>query len=145
MNLSPHFTLDELVASQTAARLGIDNTPPADIIERLRHLCLVALEPARTLLGNKAVTITSGFRCLAVNRAIGSGDTSAHVRGLAADFICPGFGTPLDICRAISQSDIAFDQVIHEFGSWCHLGLSATLPRRMLLTIDGAGTRYGLE
>lgn len=144
MRLSDHFSLAELCASQTAARLGIDNTPPPDILANLRETAAM-LEQVRRLLGNKVITVTSGFRCLAVNRAIGSGDTSAHVRGMAADFICPSFGSPLEVAREIAQSDIAFDQLIHEFGAWCHIGRSPGLPRRMLLTIDGAGTRHGLE
>ncbi len=146
MNLSDHFTLAEFTYSRTAAIAGIDNTPSPEIVAALRETAAL-LEQVRRLLGNRPMTITSGYRCLALNRhpSIGSSDSSAHVRGMAADFICPGFGSPLEVCRAIAQSDIAFDQVIHEYGQWCHLGRSAGLPRRMVLTIDGAGTRLGLE
>lgn len=143
MRLSEHFALSEFTASQTAARLGIDNTPPPEIIAELRETAAM-MEQARRRLGNKVITITSGFRCLALNRAIGSGDTSAHVRGMAADFICPSFGSPMEVAAAIVQSDIAYDQVIHEFDSWVHIGRSPGLPRRMVLTIDRAGTSYGL-
>jgi hypothetical protein len=148
MRLSDHFTLAELTASQTAARLGIDNSPPAGIIDALRETAAM-LELVRRHLGNKPITISSGYRCLAVNRAIGSGDSSAHVRGMAADFICPSFGSPLAVCQALTQSDIAYDQLIREFDDgargWTHIGRSSGLPRRMVLTIDGAGTRHGLE
>lgn len=144
MNLSPHFTLAELTASQTAARLGLDNAPPTEVVAALRETAAL-LEQVRLLLGGRAIAVTSGFRCLAVNRAIGSGDGSAHVQGRAADFICPGYGPPLEVARAIAQSEIAFDQLIHEFGAWVHIAWSPGLPRRQLLTIDTAGTRGGLE
>lgn len=144
MNLSPHFTLAELTLSQTAARQGIDNTPPAEVVAALRETAAV-LERVRRLLGDRPIVVTSGFRCLALNRAIGSLDSSAHVLGRAADFTCPAFGPPLEVARTIAQSDIAFDQLIHEFGSWVHIAQTPGLPRRQLLTIDGAGTRYGLE
>lgn len=145
MRLSEHFSLSEFTASQTAARLGIDNTPPPEIIAELRETAAM-MEQARRRLGNKVITPTSAYRCLALNRAIGSGDSSAHVRGMAVDFICPSFGTPLEVARALAASDIAFDQLIHEFGQWVHIGRAPSAqPRRQLLTIDGAGTRYGLE
>ena len=70
----------------------------------------------------------------------------SHPRGLAMDFTAPAFGTPLEVCRAIAASEIDFDQVIHEFGAWCHLGVAAPgeAGRRMVLTIDRAGERPGL-
>lgn len=144
MNLTPHFTLEELTRSDMAARLGIDNTPGPDA---LANLALVAqrLEEVRTMLGAPLV-ISSGFRCLALNRALKSKDTSAHVQGLAVDFTCPGFGTPLQVAQRLAQRKdaLAFDQLIHEFGRWVHLGWTAGIPRRELLTIDTKGTRAGL-
>lgn len=143
MKLSEHFTLAELTASDTAARRGIDNTPPAEVLPALRETAAL-LEQVRALLG-APITITSGYRCLELNRAIGSGDTSAHVRGRAADFTCRGFGTPLEVCRAIEASPIAFDQLIHEFGAWTHIAWAAGAGgRRQVLTIDAGGTRLGL-
>lgn len=140
--LSPHFTLAEMIYSDTAARRSIDNTPSPDIVENLRRLC-IRLEEVRQLLGHPMI-ISSGYRCLALNRAIGSSDTSAHVKGLACDFTCPGFGDPKAICDAIIAHGIKFDQVIWEYGSWCHFGLATETERMMALTIDGGGTRYGI-
>lgn len=140
MKLSDHFSLIEFTTSQTAARLGIDNSPSLPILGNLRETAAM-MEKVRRDLKNNIITVTSGYRCLEVNRAIGSGDGSAHVRGMAVDFICPGFGTPLEICRRIAASDIAFDQLIWEFGSWCHIGRSPGMPRRQLLVIDNTGTR----
>ena len=142
MNLSPHFTLAELTASQTAARLGINNTPPPSIVDALRKTSQL-LEQVRALLG-KPIIVSSGYRAPHVNRAVGGAANSAHMLGCAADFACPAFGSPLEVCRAIAQSDIAYDQLIHEFRAWVHIAWSPQ-PRRMVLTIDGAGTRSVLE
>lgn len=137
MNLSPHFTLDELTVSETAARLGLDNTPPEDVLSNLKWLA-DTLEQIRWLLGYPII-VSSGYRSPAVNKAIGGSRNSAHMRGLACDFICPKFGTPLAVAKEIAGSVIQFDQLIHEFGRWVHIGLSDN-PRRELLTarrIDG--------
>lgn len=138
MNLSPHFTLDEFTVSETAARRGIDNTPPPDVLERLKHTAQ-GLEAVRTRLG-APLTITSGFRCMAVNRALGSNDTSDHVTGDAADFICPRFGSPGTIVSALVDAGIPFDQLIHEFGRWVHISFAPRM-RGQVLTIDRNGTR----
>jgi zinc D-Ala-D-Ala carboxypeptidase len=142
MNLSPHFTLTELTSSQAAARMGLDNTPPAEMVAALRRTAQL-LEQVRTLLG-KPVLVSSGYRSPQVNRAIGGAANSAHMLGCAADFSCPSFGSPIEICRAVADSDISFDQLIHEFRAWVHIAWAPS-PRRQLLTIDGAGTRPGLE
>ncbi len=130
MQLSTNFKLNEFTTSQTATRKGIDNTAPAPIIERLRMLANT-LEQVRTLLGNHSIRISSGYRCLALNRAIGSGDTSAHVQGYAVDFTCPGFGTPKEVANKIAQSDIKFDQLIYE-GTWVHLSIDPKNKRELL-------------
>ncbi|WP_104655098.1 D-Ala-D-Ala carboxypeptidase family metallohydrolase [Ralstonia insidiosa] len=148
MNLTDHFTLDEMVASQTAARRGIDNTPTPDIINNLTKTAQ-ALERVRVLLGSRPITVSSGYRSPDLNRAVGGAANSAHLRGLAADFICPAYGNPLSICKAIAASNIDFDQVIQE-GTWVHLGLAVAgqKNRRQLLTAqfgaDGATYRSGL-
>lgn len=143
--LSPHFTLEEMIASQDASRSGIDNYPTANAYENLKTLAQSA-EQVRELLGFPML-ITSGYRCPALNSLVGSKPTSAHTSGLAIDFHCPGFGTPVEICKAIAASDIPFDQVIHEFGAWCHFAITykGLIGRRDLLTINKTGTRKGLE
>lgn len=138
MNLSPHFTLEELTASQEAARRGIDNTPTPSVVERLRHTAL-GLEAVRIRLC-APIIVTSGFRCLALNRIIGSQDTSDHVAGDAADFICPGFGAPSTIVSALKDAGIEFDQLIEEFGRWVHMSFGHRR-RSEVLRIDRQGTR----
>ena len=144
MMLSPHFALSEFLVSETACRQGIDNTPSPEIIENLRKTAAL-LEEVRTLLNSKPIIVTSGYRCPELNRAIGSSDTSAHCKGQAADFTCPGFGTPLQIAEAIYAANppIEFDQLIHEYQSWVHIAWGDE-PRMMCLTIDDRGTNYGL-
>jgi hypothetical protein len=136
MQLSKNFKLNEFTASQTATRKGIDNTPAAPIIERLRMLANT-LEQVRSLLGDNSIRISSGYRCLALNRAIGSGDSSAHVQGYAVDFTCPNFGTPKEVANKIAQSDIKYDQIIYE-GTWIHLSVDPR-NRRDVLTAHFKG------
>jgi hypothetical protein len=137
MKLSEHFNLDEFTASETAVRKGIDNTPPPVVTEKLRMLANT-LEQVRTLLGNNSIRISSGYRCLALNRAIGSGDTSAHVLGYAVDFTCPKFGTPKEVANKIAESPIKFDQLIYE-GTWIHLSVDPRNRREVLTAHFGKG------
>jgi len=141
MNLSENFTLDELTRSETALRKGLDNTPDAETVANLTELAL-ALEKVRDLLGHP-IHINSGYRSAKVNAAVGSKETSAHRHGWAADFVCPAFGTPQEICHAILDSTIDFDQLIWEFGSWVHISIDPRR-RRVAMTIDSYGTRTGI-
>ena len=84
MNLSKHFTLDEMLKSPTAQRLGIDNTPNAEQLENLRDLVEYILEPLRIHYG-RPIIVTSGFRCAKLNKAVGGSSTSQHVKGEAVD------------------------------------------------------------
>lgn len=123
MQLSAHFHLDELVASQTAARRAIDNTPDDEVVTNLRRLAEV-MESVRKALGNNAIIVTSGYRCVALNSAIGGSKTSAHCHGCAIDFISPRFGDPYDICLVIqAATGIKYDKLIHEYGRWVHLAI----------------------
>lgn len=138
--LTTHFTLEELTQSQTAVRRGIDNNPSIAIIQSLT-LVAQLLEQVRTLLGDKPLLISSGYRSPAVNAVVGGARDSRHLLGLAADFTCPTFGTPRDICLKIQGSTLVFDQLIFE-GTWVHIGLSPAgqAPRKQVLTANfGAG------
>ena len=143
--LTEHFTLEELVFSQIAARRGIDNTPTPTIIENLRTTAAV-LERVRTLLGDKPIRVSSGYRCPALNAAVGGSVNSAHMQGLAVDFTCAGYGSVYEVASAIASSNLEFDQLIYEFGTWVHLGLRVGPGRRICHSIfaDGAGLRAGL-
>ena len=132
MKLTEHFSLNELTASQEATRHGIKNTPSAAVVENLRMLAAL-LEQVRELLGGNSIRISSGYRSLMLNRHIGSSDTSAHVRGYAADFTCPSFGTPIEVAKKIAESNLKFDQLICEGNAWVHLSCDPQ-NRRQLLT-----------
>lgn len=120
MRLTANFTVEELTHSAEAARRGLDNTPPADVMLNLLRLAGV-LEEVRALLG-KPIHINSGYRSPAVNKAVGGSSVSAHCDGRAADFICPQFGTPQGVAKEIRASGILFDQLIYE-GTWCHIAV----------------------
>ena len=135
--LSQNFTLEDFTHSDVAVRKGIDNTPNAEALANLAELALT-LEKVRDLLG-VPIHINSGYRGPKVNAAVGGSSTSAHMTGQAVDFTAPAFGTPQGIAIEIAASDIAFDQLIVEFGSWCHLGIRGDM-RHQLLTasrVDG--------
>jgi hypothetical protein len=138
--LSEHFSLDEFTASQTATRQGIKNTPSAAVVENLRMLATL-LEQIRTLLGSHSIHISSGYRSLALNRYIGSNDTSAHVRGWAADFTCPAFGKPIEVAKKIAESNLKFDQLIYE-GTWIHISCDPQNRRQVLTARFKDGHTY---
>lgn len=151
MNLTDHFTLEEMVRSETAPRLGIDNTPTAEVIteltktaqflERIRAFARAHYNP------NAIVVVTSGYRCPELNKAIGGVPTSAHCYGCAADIHVPGVPI-LQLAKDVATNIMGYDQIIHEFGSWVHVGLARPGLRIRLetLTIGGhpAQTREGL-
>jgi len=142
VNLSTHFTLEELTRSEIAARNGWDNTPNEAEIENLKRLA-VLLEQVKGAVGMKPVMINSGFRSKKVNDAVGSKDTSQHRIGCAADLRVPGM-TPKQVVDACIANAVPFDQIILEFDSWTHISVPNTpdtKPRGQRLIIDKAGTR----
>ena len=144
-NLTPHFAMEEFTLSQTAARKGIHNVPRPESQEH-KNLLRTAqvMEKVRTILGHP-ILISSGYRSPKVNTAVKGSKNSAHIHGLAVDFTCPGFGTPLAICQKLEPHmlELGIDQLIHEFDTWVHLGLRDGEARRQALTIDTHGVRNG--
>lgn len=136
MNLSPHFTLEELISTQ---HREIDNTPPPDVVENLKKTAML-LEAVRLRLG-QPITVSSGYRCPALNKAVGGQPNSQHLTGQAVDFICPGFGSPTTVASALQDCrEVLYDQLILEFGRWVHISWAPS-PRRQGLIIDATGTR----
>ena len=136
-NLSPNFTLEELVYSHDAEANGIDNSPTPEIIANLTRLCVVALEPARAIWG-VPVHIDSGYRCTALNTLEHGVWDSEHLFGCAADCVPQGL-TLLYAFRLIRQSTIPYDQLIIENNLWIHIGLAAIgiTPRLQCLVAHG--------
>ena len=151
MNLSPHFTLQEFTDSDTAERMTIDNTLPEHLLpvaistarmaERIRHhLSFLKKNDVR-------VNITSGYRSPRLNAAIGSKDTSDHLKMLALDFKAPDFGRPIDICRALLpvMDELGIGQLIHEH-TWVHVSArSPSNPANKVITAQGKGFVPGLQ
>ena len=137
--LSKYFSLRELTFSKLAQDHDIDNTPDAKTLETLKYTAS-QLDKVRELL-NKPVNISSGYRCLQVNRRLGSKDTSQHLKAEAVDFKCELFGSPKKVFDKIRESDIQFDQLILEFNSWVHISFVKTGGRRECLVVD----RFGVE
>lgn len=139
MNLSPHFTLDELTHTNHRT---LDNTPNDAEQANLQRLAEF-LEQVKSALGGKPIMVNSAFRSKAVNDAVGSKDTSQHRLGCAADLRVPGM-TPDAVVRAVIAANLPFDQIIREFDAWTHLSIPNHAnhpPRRQALIIDKAGNR----
>ena len=137
MNLSEHFTLEELTFTN---HREFDNTPNQLQINNLQRLAEF-LETVRALLG-KPILVDSGFRSPEVNHAVGSTSNSQHMKGCAADIRVPGM-TPAEVVKAIYDADLPYDQLILELG-WTHISIPNTddaEPRNMALIIDKQGTR----
>jgi hypothetical protein len=131
--LTEHFTLAEMVASDTATACGIDNSPTPEIVDNLTRLAEV-LEDIRTICGNNIVLVNSGYRCEALNEEVGGVEDSAHRYGLGADIVIPDYGTPTEICAALAPhlEALGIDQLIDESNGdarWVHIGLCEGEPR----------------
>ncbi len=132
-----YFTLEELCASDTARRRGIDNRPSAAVCTRLTQLIEQLLDPVRTAWGGP-ITVNSGYRSPALNHAVGGASTSQHLKGEAADI---SVGSPAENKRLFAKivelqktGRIAFDQLIDESGyRWIHLSYRPTANRSQVL------------
>ena len=139
MNLSEHFTLEELTHTD---HREFDNTPNATEMANLTRLAAF-LEEVKTVLSGKPIMVNSAYRSSAVNQAVGSKESSQHRIGCAADIRVPGM-TPDEVVKAVIASGIGYDQIIREFDRWTHISVPNTkdmTPRRQALIIDKSGTR----
>ena len=149
MQLTPHFSLAELTASSTARRLGLDNTPPPELMPRL-VLTAEMLERIRSTLG-APIVVTSGYRSQAVNRAVGGVTSSDHTQGHAADIVAPRYGTPTQIARTLAPlvSVLGIGQLILEGvkgKQWVHV--STRVPNKTsnrVITITDKGAQLGIQ
>jgi len=140
MNLSANFKHSELIKSETAIRLIIDNTRIQEQIESLRLLCENILQPVRDHFG-KPVKISSGFRCSALNQAAGGSATSDHCKGQACDFEIDGVPNP-ELAEWI-EANLKYTQLILEFwvpggddpnAGWVHCSYSPSNLKAQSLT-----------
>ena len=139
MNLTEHFTLEELTHTDHRELENIPNETELANLKRLAEF----LETVKTVLGGKPIMVNSAFRSKVVNDAVGSKDTSQHRVGCAADLRVPGI-TPDEVVKAIIASGIGYDQVIREFDRWTHISIPNNpngTPRKQALIIDKQSTR----
>ena len=128
--LSEHFSVDEFTFSATAQAMGIINDPSSLELANLRFLCREVLEPARAVIG-EPIHITSGYRCLELNRAVGGVAQSYHVRGLAADLHIKSDAHASRLADALNaQPYCDLILVEHAHGaSWLHVQARKLSPR----------------
>ena len=139
MNLSEHFTLEELTHTD---HREFNNTPNEAETSNLQRLALF-LEEVKTVLEGRPIMVNSAFRSKQVNDAVGSKDSSQHRIGCAADIRVPGM-TPDEVVKAVIAANLPYDQIIREFDRWTHISVPNTkdmTPRRQALIIDKTGTR----
>ena len=142
--LSEHFSFEELTHTD---HRNLENIPNEFETQNLYRLAAF-LEQVKTLFGGAPIMVNSAFRSQALNRAVGSKDTSQHRLGCAADIRVLGV-TPGAVVTAIHESDLAYDQLIKEFvtpegGGWTHVSIPSSAkgtPRLQALVIDKQGTR----
>lgn len=156
MKLTDHFTLAEFTLSETAARIGIDNSLPDELRAEAVATCEM-LERIREFLGVRAgrvcrMPLTSGYRCMSLNLAVGSSSTSDHPWARAADWSSPDFGRVIEVCRALAPnvSVLGIGQLIYENPSpgrvWVHT--STRIPdkavNRIISILPGRRTVAGI-
>lgn len=116
-----NFSPEEFFKSETACEMNIKNfTDDKEIISNL-NVVASKLQEIRNILGFP-VRINSAYRCLDLNRALGSKDTSQHIKGQAVDFVCPEYGTPEQVFNCLMKRGVVVDQCLLE-GSWIHLSI----------------------
>lgn len=135
MMLSEHLSYNEAVKSQTALRHNIDNTPSVSELQNMIYVAENIFEPIRNWVGSP-VYVSSFYRCLELNRRIGSKDTSQHVKGEAIDIDMDVYGgrTNGELFNWV-KNNLNFDQLIWEFGdeenpAWVHISLRKGLTNR---------------
>lgn len=149
MKLTAHFALSEFTLSSKALELRINNTPPPELMPRL-ILVAEMLERIRSVLG-VPLTVTSGYRCEALNRAVGGVPDSDHMHGHAADFVASTFGNPYQVAKALAPlaDTLGVGQLILEGvkgRKWVHVSTHRPeKPSNRILTITDAGAVTGIQ
>lgn len=129
-----YFTIEEMTKSSTAKANSIDNTPSDEEIAKLQKLIEVVLDPLREWYG-KPIRVNSGFRCEALNEAVGGSDTSQHRLGEAADITV---GTKKGNKKLFEyiKDNLPFDQLINESNfSWVHVSYREGRLRKQVLAL----------
>jgi len=132
--LSENFDWYEVTATQ---HRNIDNSLPIELYQNVR-LTAVWMEKVRNVLGSKSIIVSSWYRSPALNAAVGGSNTSEHTKGTAIDFVCPKFGTPVDIVKKLAnlENKIYFNQLILEH-TWVHISFPVppAIPKMQVLSL----------
>lgn len=129
-----HFTIEEMTESSTAKAKDIDNTPSQEILAKLQKLIEAILDPLREWYG-KPIKVNSGYRCEALNEAIGGSKTSQHCLGEAAD-ITAGSKEENEKLFNYIKDNLPFDQLINESDfSWIHVSYREGRLRKQVLAL----------
>lgn len=146
--ITPHFTMEEFIATN---HRNIDNTLPMSLYGNAMQTCEM-MERIRTYLckvvgRDTPINPSSAYRCPELNRAVGSSDSSDHLKALAMDWNAQGL-TPFEVCRLLEPvvDELGIGQLIHEYGRWVHTGVSRpTKAVNRIITIINAGTKAGIQ
>ncbi len=133
--MGKYFTIDELTRSTTAKKYGIDNTPSPEAKSALENLIEKLLDPIREAHGSP-ITVNSGYRSSALNRAVGGVATSQHTKGEAADITAGSQAENRELFELILTLKLDFDQLIDERDyTWLHISLKENGNRRQVLKL----------
>lgn len=134
-----YFTVAEFVRSETADRRGIDNKLPKELLPNVQALITNVLDPLREAWG-KPITVTSGYRCKALNKVVGGSATSQHMVGQAADVTAGSRKENKRLFYLIQELGLDFDQEIWEKGNsegpdWVHVSYREGNNRKQVLLL----------
>lgn len=138
MKISDYTTIEQACKSETAIRKAIDNTPNAEQLEAMRLLCEKVYDPLCKTIG-RALPISSFFRSVKLNKAIGGSSSSQHCKGEAIDIDCDGTNISNKTIFELIKAEFTFDQLINEFPdangnpSWVHVSFSKNGNRENVL------------
>lgn len=135
MNQPKYFTLKEMINSNTAKSKGIDNTPTWSVVLNLLELVQNVLDPIREAY-KKPITVNSGYRCIQLNRAVGSKDNSQHILGLAADITVGSREANKQLFEFIQSNIKEWDQLINENNyQWIHISYNKNNNRKQVISL----------
>lgn len=136
-----HFSFEEFILSPVAIRNGIVNDPPDHLLPNILKT-MTGLEKIRSIV-DAPIKVLSGYRCEELNRIIGGHKSSQHIKGQAADIICPKYGNAYQLAKAILEEmdSCGVDKLILEFGRWVHVSFNDS-PRKEVYTIRSVKEGY---
>lgn len=129
-----YFTIEEMTKSSTAIAKGIDNTPSEEGVLKLQKLIEAVLDPLREWWGGP-IKVNSGYRCEALNEAVGGSPTSQHKLYEAVDITV---GTKKGNKKLFNyiKDNLPFDQLINESNfSWVHVSYREGRLRKQVLAL----------